>query len=98
MDIMRAVELARPIMQVGNSGVSGFADKYGRVKQESKINANVVLVDTVEPATGLTLYAKIGDWVVWAFVLICGAAVFKSSGSTDAESAAVESAASVTVT
>ena len=98
MDIMRAVELARPIMQVGNSGVSGFADKYGRVKQESKINANVVLVDTVEPATGLTLYAKIGDWVVWAFVLICGAAVFKLSGSTDAESAAVESAASVTVT
>lgn len=70
IDIMRAVELARPVLPVGNTGISGFIDKYGRVQQESAINEKNVMVDYVVPNNTLTLYARLGDWQVLIYTLL----------------------------
>ncbi|MGM9998396.1 MAG: apolipoprotein N-acyltransferase [Candidatus Bruticola sp.] len=70
MAIMRAVELARPVIPVGNTGISGFIDRYGRVRQESKINEEAIMVDYVVPSNALTVYALMGDRIVWVYVLL----------------------------
>ena len=70
IDIMRAVELARPVLPVGNTGISGFIDKYGRVQQESAINEKNIMVDYVVPNSTLTLYARCGDWQVLIYALL----------------------------
>ncbi len=70
IDIMRAVELARPVLPVGNTGISGFIDKYGRVQQESAINEKNIMVDYVVPNSALTLYARLGDWQVLIYALL----------------------------
>ena len=70
IDIMRAVELARPVLPVGNTGISGFIDKYGRVQQESSINEKKILVDYVVPNKALTLYARCGDWQILIYALL----------------------------
>lgn len=69
MAIMRAVELARPVIPAGNTGVSGFVDAYGRVEQESQIEEVCVLSQEVYPRRELTLYARWGDWWVYACAL-----------------------------
>lgn len=70
IDIMRAVELARPVLPVGNTGISGFIDRYGRVQQESAINEKNIMVDYVVPNSTLTLYARCGDWQVLIYALL----------------------------
>lgn len=70
IDIMRAVELARPVLPVGNTGISGFIDKYGRVQQESAINEKNIMVDYVVPNSSLTLYAHLGDWQILIYALL----------------------------
>ena len=70
IDIMRAVELARPVLPVGNTGISGFIDRYGRVQQESAINEKNIMVDYVVPNSALTLYARLGDWQVLIYALL----------------------------
>ncbi|MGM9991290.1 MAG: apolipoprotein N-acyltransferase [Candidatus Bruticola sp.] len=83
MSILRAVELSRPVIPVGNTGISGFIDQYGRVLQESKINEEAIMVGCVVPNSKLTLYAIIGDWVICLYILLlAGCLIFspKSRG------------------
>ncbi|MBQ7529265.1 apolipoprotein N-acyltransferase, partial [bacterium] len=68
----RAAELQRPVVQVGNTGVSGFIDKFGRVKRELPINIDGYLVESVEPCQKLTLYALWGDYFVIISFLLWG--------------------------
>lgn len=60
--ILRAVENRRPLLRAATTGISGFIDPYGRVVSESKIGEQTFLTGRVTPRTGLTPYARFGDW------------------------------------
>jgi apolipoprotein N-acyltransferase len=59
--IMRAVEAGRPLIQAGNTGVSGMIDAYGRVIQRTRPNVRTVVVGEIRPAHNVTWYVWLGD-------------------------------------
>jgi apolipoprotein N-acyltransferase len=74
MGIFRAVECGLPLVQSGNTGLSGLIDCYGRVKKVTGPNEKT----HVEAVIGLenlpTLYRRLGDWFpVFAILLGLGA-------------------------
>lgn len=74
MAIFRAVEQGCPVLQCGNTGVSGLIDEWGRVQQETAINQETVLTGQLGLRRGLTWYARIGDSLVQlalALFLLC---------------------------
>lgn len=82
MAIMRAVELGRPVVQIGNTGISGGVSALGRVLSESEENKRCNILETVIPQKGLTLYARFGEYFVWLSFLVClGACLWPRSRS-----------------
>ncbi len=74
MAIFRAVEQGRPVIQCGNTGVSGMIDERGRVLEETPINQAVLAVHEVTARAQLTVYARVGDVLAWlclAVFLLC---------------------------
>jgi len=75
---MRAMEAERPMVRAANNGVSGAIDDHGHILETApEYEANVMRA-TVQPRTGLTPYAHVGNWpgVCLALVfLVCGAYV-----------------------
>jgi apolipoprotein N-acyltransferase len=66
---MRAVEQNLPMVRVANTGVSAMIDPAGRILAEIPLGqAGFVDVALPEPGT-LTLYARTGDWAVFAGLL-----------------------------
>lgn len=63
--ILRAAENRRPLLRAATTGISGFIDPFGRVLSESKIGEQTFLTGRVTPRTGLTPYARFGDWFSW---------------------------------
>lgn len=61
MAIFRAIEQGRPLVQCGNTGVSGMIDERGRVLVETPIDEMHVIVSPVVARTGVTLYHRVGD-------------------------------------
>ncbi|MBD3368109.1 MAG: apolipoprotein N-acyltransferase [Candidatus Eisenbacteria bacterium] len=80
MAVMRSIENRRSLARSANSGVSLFADPYGRVISKTPIFERAVLVEDVPVATGRTFYARHGGLVAWlmvgAAVLLLALAVF----------------------
>jgi apolipoprotein N-acyltransferase len=70
MAIMRAVENRRPVVQCGNTGISGFIDASGRVLAETKLDERTVVLGEVAPVGVTSLYTRIGD----VFAYLCAAA------------------------
>lgn len=68
MAIFRAVEQGRPVIQCGNTGVSGMIDERGRILEETPINQAMLAVHEVIAREQLTVYARLGDVLVW----LCG--------------------------
>jgi apolipoprotein N-acyltransferase len=66
----RAVEEGLPLVRVANNGVSGVVDPAGRVL--ARINLNSVgYADLPLPASdNVTLYARGGDWVLLALLIL----------------------------
>lgn len=69
MAIMRAVEMRRPAIQAGNTGISGFVTPTGVVLQESRMNEVVALVESLAPVSELSVYTRLGDLLAYASLL-----------------------------
>jgi apolipoprotein N-acyltransferase len=71
MAVMRAIENRRSLARSANSGVSLFADPYGRVIARTAIFERGVLVEDVPIVEGKTFYTRHGGMIAW---LMLGAA------------------------
>ncbi len=67
---MRAIEEGRYLVRAANTGISGIVDPYGRVVEESAIFQPAVLVGTARFLKVSTPYARYGDVLPYAAVLL----------------------------
>lgn len=67
---MRAREFSRPLIRVTNTGVSSAIDERGRVLGRIAHNTRGVLDVSVMPRTGMTIYARTGNWPVFILSLL----------------------------
>ncbi len=72
---LRAVEEGLPLVRAANTGISALVDPYGRVVELIPLGQSGVR-DVPLPAAlpGLTPYARFGDWMLLAQLLIAAAA------------------------
>jgi apolipoprotein N-acyltransferase len=61
---MRALEAGRPLLRAANDGISGIIDSHGVLVSQLPSFQSGVLTGTVQPRTGLTPYARVGNWLV----------------------------------
>jgi apolipoprotein N-acyltransferase len=69
---MRALEAGRVLLRAANDGISAVIDSQGNVEKTLPRFKPAVLTATVQPRTGLTPYARVGNWFV---ILLCVALV-----------------------
>ncbi len=70
---MRALEVARPLIRAGNDGVSALIGARGEVLARAPEFAPTVLRATVQPRTGLTPYARLGNTLIVVLGLLATA-------------------------
>jgi apolipoprotein N-acyltransferase len=69
---LRAMETGRPMVRAANDGVSAVIGHRGQiVAQAPEYEANVMRAP-VQPRTGLTPYARAGNWPVLSLALVFG--------------------------
>ena len=69
---MRAMETGRPMVRAANDGVSAVIGAQGElIARAPEYEANVMRAD-VQPRTGLTPYARTGNWPVVCLALVFG--------------------------
>jgi apolipoprotein N-acyltransferase len=61
--VMRAIESRVGIARAANSGISAFVDPLGREHQRTALDVRTFETREILTAEGLTLYARLGDWV-----------------------------------
>lgn len=66
MASMRAIEEGRYMVRAANTGVTGVVDPYGRVLIRTALFETAAVVGEARFVHQTTLYARIGDWVVFA--------------------------------
>jgi apolipoprotein N-acyltransferase len=69
---MRVMEAQRPLLRAANDGISALIHADGYVEKTLPRFKPAVLTGVLQPRTGLTPYAKAGNWLV---ILLCAAAV-----------------------
>lgn len=75
---MRALEAGRDMVRAANDGISALIDANGKVQATLPRFKAAVLTGNVQPRSGLTPYARAGNWPVLVFSLVCAiAAVWK---------------------
>jgi apolipoprotein N-acyltransferase len=72
---LRAVESGRYFVRAMKTGVTAVIDPTGAEIARSESDEPTVLLANVEPRESLTLYSRLGDWVVLA-AAICSIVVF----------------------
>jgi apolipoprotein N-acyltransferase len=75
MASMRAIEQGRYLARAANTGISGIVDPYGRVLMASNLFISQVLVGDVRLIEDRTVYARTGDLVAYASLVVSLAAV-----------------------
>ncbi len=70
MAVVRAVENRRYLLRAANTGISALVDPYGRIVAETPLERQTVLVGTVAARRDQSLYARAGDWLAWACVIL----------------------------
>ncbi len=71
---MRAVEMGRPMVRAGNTGVSAVIDHRGKILARSPQFTETVIQDTVQPMTGTTPYVRYGN-LIMIVLFVLGLAV-----------------------
>ena len=79
MASMRAIEQGRYLARSANTGISGIVDPYGRVLMASDLFTRQVLVGDVRLIEEQTTYARYGDLVAYASVVVTLVAVVMGS-------------------
>lgn len=69
---LRAVEEGLPLVRVANTGISAIVDGYGRVLQTLTLGQAGVLDGPLPAATMMTPFARWGEGVLFALVLVIG--------------------------
>jgi apolipoprotein N-acyltransferase len=64
--VMRSIEQGRYLARAANTGISGFADPYGRVLAATPLFEPAVRVGELRFLEGRTVYGRIGDSVAYA--------------------------------
>lgn len=67
---MRAMEARRPLLRAANDGISAIIDAHGNVARTLPRFKPGVLTGSVQPRTGLTPYARVGNWPVVSFCFL----------------------------
>lgn len=65
---MRVIEAGRPLLRAANDGISAIIGVGGRVEKTLPRFQPGVLTGSVQPHTGLTPYARVGNWPL---ILLC---------------------------
>lgn len=61
---MRALETGRPMLRATNTGISAIVDEKGRIIKKAPQFEVASISATIQPRTGMTLYALTGNWLV----------------------------------
>jgi apolipoprotein N-acyltransferase len=67
---LRAREAGRPMVRAANDGVSAIIGARGEIQARAPEYEASVLRATVEPRTGLTPYARMGNWPIIVLALV----------------------------
>lgn len=67
---VRAVEQGRFLVRAANTGISGVVDPYGRVLAATPLFEATTLAVDVRLHESSTIYARVGDVVVWMSLLL----------------------------
>lgn len=77
---LRAVEEGLPLLRAANTGISAVIDAYGRELASLDMQRQGIIDHAIPPARPTTPYARWGDWMLLAMVVIlAGATAIKRS-------------------
>ena len=85
MAAMRAVEHGTYLVRAANTGVSAVIAPTGDILAQSDIFTEAVLLGTIRPRQGQTLYTRFGDVLAWSclvFLAAYGAALWRARAGT----------------
>ena len=70
MDRIRAIETDRYLLRTANTGITAIIDSRGRVLARLPQNQPGALPGNFAPLETMTPYVRLGDWAVFAAMLI----------------------------
>ena len=78
---MRAAETARPMLRSTNTGMTAVIDWRGRIKAEAIPFKTQILEGSIKGRTGLTPYARLGNYSVFllSFSILLACSGFRDS-------------------
>jgi len=81
MIAVRAVENRMPLVRATNTGVSAFVALDGTITGATPLFEEAVIVEDVKIVRGASLYTQLGDWIVYASIVLIVALVIVRSRS-----------------